>query len=140
LDKNSEAQDAVTTLAGTGCYGYADGPGKTACFANPEGIAIDREGNVIVADTGNLRIRKVTADGTVCTVVGSGNQGLSDGEGKAGSETFNDPEGVALDQEGNLIVADAANHCVRKVFVNRAIDRFVVLTLSGNGEPGSNDG
>eukprot|EP00439_Symbiodinium_sp_Y106_P004756 s6860_g1.t1 len=135
LDKNSEAQDAVTTLAGTGCYGYADGPGKTACFANPEGIAIDREGNVIVADTGNLRIRKVTADGTVCTVVGSGNQGLSDGEGKAGSETFNDPEG-----EGNLIVADAANHCVRKVFVNRAIDRFVVLTLSGNGEPGSNDG
>mmetsp|Transcript_58033 Transcript_58033/g.129510 ORF Transcript_58033/g.129510 Transcript_58033/m.129510 type:complete len:538 (-) Transcript_58033:66-1679(-) len=138
-DKSHEVHDVVITLAGTGCYGYADGPGKTASFANPEGITVDREGNVIVADTGNLRIRKVTLDGTVTTIAGSGNQGGHDGEmDKAGSESFNDPEGVAVDQDGNLIIADAANHSVRKVFTGRTVERTV--TICGTGYAGFSDG
>jgi hypothetical protein len=86
------ADGTVTTLAGTGEAGYADGPGNSARFDAPSGVAVDGEGNVIVADSGNNRIRKIAADGTVTTLAGTGTDGHKDGPGDA--SRFSQPHGV----------------------------------------------
>ncbi|HZG54167.1 MAG TPA: hypothetical protein VEZ40_18840, partial [Pyrinomonadaceae bacterium] len=71
-------EGAVTTLAG-GAEGFADGAGGAASFNTPSALAIDREGNLYVADTSNHRIRKVTPEGTVTTLAGDGTAGARDG-------------------------------------------------------------
>ena len=111
----------VSTLAG-GEQGFADGQGNAARFFWPDGIAIDAAGNLYVADMGNHRIRKVTPDGTVSTLAGSGptgydNGGFADGEGSAAR--FNSPTGIAIDTVGNLYVADSKNHRIRKIEFRR---------------------
>ena len=104
----------VTTLAGTaGVSGDADGVGQTALFYEPWGLCVDHVGNVFVADTRNNKIRKITADGTVSTVAGSGNFGTSNGMGTAA--TFGNPTGIEADTEGNLYVADHLTHIIRKI-------------------------
>ena len=124
----------VTTLAGSPFhYGSANGPGSTARFDNPNGIAVDAAGNLYVADTGNAVIRKIDPSGTVTTWAGtSGVPGFADGEGTAAQ--FYSPEGVALDGSGNLYVADAGNHAIRKITPQGAVS-----TLLG-GEDGSANG
>jgi sugar lactone lactonase YvrE len=122
----------VTTVAGTG-NGYRDGPGTEAMFAGPCGVAVDGEGNIIVADHGNHRVRKIAPDGTVTTVAGSRNVGYKDGPGT--EATFDGPCGVAVDGEGNIIVADRGNHRVRQI----APDGWVT-TIAGGGEEGVEDG
>jgi sugar lactone lactonase YvrE len=107
----------VSTLAGAKEPGYADGQGAEARFSFPAGIAVDAEGNLYVADTANHRIRKIASDGTVTTLAGSGEPG--DADGPAGEAQFRGPEGVVVDADGNLIVADTGNHRIRKVMVNR---------------------
>lgn len=106
----------VTTLAGAKEPGYADGQGAEARFSFPAGIAVDTEGNLYVADTANHRIRKITPEGVVTTLAGSGEPGKADGPG--GEAQFRAPEGVTVDADGNLIVADTGNHRVRKVVLN----------------------
>ena len=123
----------VTTLAGSGTAGYADGPGAQARFNVPRGVAVDREGNVIVADAINHRVRKIGTDGTVTTLAGSGTEGYADGPGM--KACFNSPTGVAVDGEGNVIVADSGNHRVRKI----AAAKGVVTTLAGSGAAGHAD-
>jgi|GEM_PF-1291246 hypothetical protein len=123
----------VSTIAGTGDAGYKDGPGKTAQFTAPSGIAVNHQGIVYVADTGNQRIRKIALDGTVTTTAGSGDAGFTDGAGTAAK--FNLPSGLTLDGDGNLYVADAANNRIRKIDTTGR-----VTTLSGNGTTGFADG
>ena len=72
-------------------------------FSNPWGVAVDGDGNVIVADQSNHRIRKITPAGEVTTLAGS-TQGFQDGQGAAAM--FSSPWGVAVDGDGNVIVAD----------------------------------
>ncbi|WP_371867940.1 gluconolaconase [Pseudoduganella rivuli] len=122
----------VTTLAG-GAEGYADGPAAQARFNTPSGIAIDRQGNLYVADTGNHAIRKITPDGTVSTLAGSGVAGTADGIGKAAQ--FNGPVGLAVDDDGTVYVADTYNDTIRKIAPDG-----VVSTLAGTGVPGDADG
>ena len=93
----------VSTLAGSRRAGLADGAGAAAQFNFPSGVAVDGEGNIIIADFGNHRVRKITTDGTVSTLAGSGSRGFADGAGAAAQ--FNGPEGVAVDGEGNIIIA-----------------------------------
>ena len=123
----------VSTLAGSGGYGSADGTGSAASFNRPYGVAVDGSGNVYVADGGNNTIRKVSPSGVVSTLAGSGSWGSSDGTG--GAASFNQPTGVAVDGSGNVYVADQNNNKIRKVSPSG-----VVSTLAGSGISGSSDG
>ncbi len=102
----------VTTLAGSGKKGFTDGPAASAKFDLPTGVAVDKSGNVYVADYFNNRIRKISG-GKVTTLAGTGYTGLLDGA--AANATFSNPIGVEVDGSGNVLVADLGNNRVRKV-------------------------
>ena len=114
----------VTTLAGTaGVAGSTNGNGTAASFFGPYGVAVDKFGNVYVAENGNHLIRKIDSYGEVTTLAGTATDegggmwrsktGATDGNGPAAS--FNYPEGVAVDADGNVYVADSFNHLIRKI-------------------------
>jgi sugar lactone lactonase YvrE len=108
---------AVTTLAGAnGAVGYADGAGSAARFNAPSRVETDSKGNLYVTDTGNSVVRKISASGLVATLAGNGTCGSADG--RSTSAQFCNPKGVALDQWGNLWIADTGNHTVRRIDVN----------------------
>ncbi|MCD9004919.1 gluconolaconase [Luteimonas sp. XNQY3] len=102
----------VTTLAGTGDAGFADGPATQARFHAPAAVAVDATGRVFVADGFNDRIRVIEA-GAVRTLAGDGRPGLLDGPGA--QARFDTPGGLALDATGALWVADTGNHALRRV-------------------------
>jgi sugar lactone lactonase YvrE len=125
------ATGVVTTLAGSGTGGYADGTGTAAQFNYPNGIAVHSSGNVYVADSANNRIRKITPAGEVSTFAGSGTSGYADGTGTAAK--FNSPSGVAVDSSGNVYVVES--YRIRKI-----TPEGVVSTFAGRSSSGSADG
>jgi hypothetical protein len=122
----------VTTLAG-GMRGFTDGRGSEARFDTPSALAIDPQGVLYVADTGNNAIRRITADGTVTTIAGSGEAGYRDGPAR--DALFNGPIGLALDGAGRLLVADTYNDRIRAIAPDG-----IVSTLAGDGMAGFVDG
>jgi sugar lactone lactonase YvrE len=110
----------ISTVAGNGIRGYSGdgGPATSAELFEPFGVAVNSTGNLYIADTFNNRIRKVTRDGTINSVVGT-DAGLFD------------PDGVAIDAAGNLFIADTLNHRIRKV-----TPQGVVSTVAGTGTAG----
>jgi sugar lactone lactonase YvrE len=105
----------VSTLAGNGTAGFADGAGTTASFNFPLSVATDAAGNIYVADGGNNRIRKIAPGGVVTTLAGNGTAGAVDG---FNVNSFNSPYGVATDAFGNIYVADRGNNTIRKVLTH----------------------
>jgi len=136
----------ITTVAGSGTtFGFSGdgGSGNAAMLRGPNGLAFDAVGNLYIADTGNQRIRMITAgangriDGTdiITTVVGNGTQGFA-GDGLPFATTFtslNNPADIAFDAAGNMYIADEQNHRVRKVRTDG-----VVSTVAGTGVTGPN--
>jgi sugar lactone lactonase YvrE len=128
----------ITTVAGNGTFGFSgdDGPATNATLSYPTEVAVDAVGNLYIADTGNLRVRKVSASGTITTVAGNGIYGFSGDGGPATNASLVIPRGVAVDAVGNLYIADYGNSRVRKVS-----SWGTITTVAGNGSPGfSGDG
>ncbi|HMV51195.1 MAG TPA: hypothetical protein PKD31_25870, partial [Blastocatellia bacterium] len=119
-----DPEGRVTTIAGVG-GGFLNGPVSLAKFFGPAGVALDKDGNIIVADYGNNRIRMISTTGTVTTLAGSGQYGSLNGAG--GTARFANPSSVAVDNDGNVYVLDSGTNLVRK------IDRFrYVSTVAGS--------
>jgi RHS repeat-associated protein len=118
---------ATVTIAGAGVPGYADGAAGKATFHTPEGIAV-RGDTIYIADTMNHRIRAIR-NGVVSTIAGSGQPGRLDGDALQAS--FHQPSGLALLEDGTLVVADRLNHQIRSVSITG-----MVGTLAGSGHPG----
>ncbi|MBK6311561.1 MAG: hypothetical protein IPF42_13665 [Candidatus Microthrix sp.] len=124
----------VTTLAGSGTAGFADGPSNTAQFDNPSGVAVAPGGTVYVADRNNHRIRAINpTTGAVTTLAGS-TIGFADGPGNTAQ--FNYPFGVAVAPGGTVYVADRNNHRIRAINPTTG----AVTTLAGSGTAGFADG
>ena len=122
----------VTTFTGGGA-GFVDGAAERARFSTPSGLALDANGTLYVADSGNHAVRRVTPDGHVNTLAGDGLAGYVDGP--VGRARLNGPVGVAVDAAGRVIVADTYNDRIR------IVDRDgQVRTLAGGDEPGHVDG
>lgn len=123
----------VTTLAGGGLAGFADGQGRAARFNVPHGVAVSARGDVYVADFANHRIRKITPSGGVTTFAGNDQAGASNGASAAAS--FNDPAGIAIDASNDLYVGDQGNNLIRKISAAGN-----VTTLAGSGTAGTVNG
>src|SRR6266850_560321 len=121
----------ISTLTG-GRSGFSGdgGPAASAQINDPRGVAVDRSGNVFIADAGNERIRVVTPDGIMNTVAGSG-PGFGGDGGAATSAELNYPGGAAVDAAGNVFIADTRNHRIRKVTPGG-----IITTIAGNGATG----
>jgi streptogramin lyase len=123
----------ITTVAGAESpfYNGDGGPATSATLTVPSGVAVDGSGNLYIADTGNFRIRKVSADtGVITTVAGNGNAGYSGDGGPATSASLSFPFGVAVDGSGNLYIADSYNNRIRKV--EHPISTITFLTSNAN--------
>lgn len=129
------AQDGtVSTFAGTGVAGFADGPGATAQFNEPVGLVFGSTGTLFVSDSLNHRIRAITPAGEVRTYSGVlGEAGFTDGV--ASAARFSTPWGLGIDAEGALYVADRNNHRIRKVATDGSVS-----TLAGTGTAGVTNG
>ncbi|MCH8844553.1 MAG: hypothetical protein IID61_16455, partial [SAR324 cluster bacterium] len=126
------ATGVVTTLAGSGAFGSADGSAAEGSFFTPSGVVTDGV-NVYVADTGNHKIRKVTiATGEITTLAGTGDTDSADGTGTAAG--FHSPDRIASDGT-YLYVSDSGNHKIRQIEIFSA----EVTTLAGSGIPGNVD-
>jgi len=125
----------ITTVAGGGGFS-GDGVPATSAQIGPYGVALDSAGNLYIGDSGNNRVRKVSASGIITTVAGNGTGGFSGDGGPATSAQLNYPEGVKVDAAGNLYIADVFNRRIRKVSPNG-----IITTVAGNGTAGySGDG
>lgn len=123
----------VTTFAGDGNWGHTDGPGATAQFSGPTGIAIDAAGTLFVMDRDTQQIRKILSDGTVSTLAGDGNFGYVDGSGATAE--FDYATSIAIDTNGLIYVTDSNNQRIRTVTQDGTVS-----TLAGTGDPGNVDG
>jgi trimeric autotransporter adhesin len=150
----------IYTVAGngTGAYSGDGGPATKAELQIPQGVAVDSAGDLLIADTGNMRVRIVPAAtgtfygqamtaGDIYTVAGNGTEGYSGDGGLATKAQLSFPGGVAVDGSGNLVIADTGNNVVRVVaaragrFYGQAMKADHIYTVAGNGTSGySGDG
>jgi TonB family protein len=130
----------ITFVAGTGTPGFGGdgGPATSAQLQNPFDIALDTDDNLFIADAGNSRIRKISANGVISTVAGTDTPGFSGDDGPAVRAQLKNPRGIALDAKGNLYISDTGNSRIRKV-----TPTGMISTIAGSGKglpanPGDN--
>lgn len=130
----------ISTIAGNGTGGYAgDAAAATAAkLNNPGGVAVDKAGNVYIADSYNNRIRKVSTVGLITTIGGNGTAGHTGDGGAATAANLKNPTGVAVDNSGNVYVLDFDNNVVRKITSSGTISNYAgtgSLGFAGDGGP-----
>ncbi len=128
----------ITTVAGIGSYGYS-GDGSYANAARLNGVndlAIDNAGNLYLADALNNRIRKVTTDGIINTIAGTGIAGYNGDGIPATAAELNLPYGLTVDDTGNVYIADSYNYRIRKIDTFGIISTVVGIGVSGYSEDG----
>jgi uncharacterized protein (TIGR03437 family) len=120
----------ITTIAGNGTLGDSGdgGPGTSAQLNRPAGVASDTQGNVFIADTNNSRIRRLSPNGTITTIAGTGTVGFSGDGGLAVRATLAGPSGVAVDRAGNIFFSDTGNNRLRRISPSG-----IITTIAGNG-------
>jgi streptogramin lyase len=133
---------AVSMVAGSftgsgaaGFSGSADGGGKTtARFNKPSDVAVDAAGNIYVADSGNHAIRKISTNGTVTTLAGT--MGAAGNINASGANArFRTPQGIAVDANGTVYVADTGNQVIRRITANGAVSTFAGAAFTGSASP-----
>ena len=122
-----QAQHLIETVAGSGFDGDG-GAALSALLVQPQGVAMDTEGNLYIADAGDHRVRKVSPAGKIQTIAGTGTAGFSGDGGSAAAAQLDRPYGIALDRVGNLYIADLGNARIRMVTLDGAMQ-----TLAGGG-------
>lgn len=134
-----DANGTITTVAGNGMEGDSgDGGQATSAQLNtPQGVAVDANGNIYISDWQNNKIKKVSTNGIITTIAGTGEYGFS-GDGAIGSDAkLKSPAGIAVDAMGNVFFCDRNNYRVRKIDANG-----IITTIAGKGgfQPFSGDG
>ncbi len=129
------ADGIARRIVGTGEAGFSGdgGPAIEAKINFPNHLVADGEGNLFIADSGNQRIRKVSSDGIITTVAGTGEEGFSGDGGPAVEAKIAGPSAIAIDEAGSLYIADFQNHRIRKVSADG-----IITTIAGNGQPNYN--
>jgi len=127
----------ITTVAGTGEAGFSGdgGPATAATFSEVEDISFDANGDLLIADTSNNRIRRVDQEGIVMTVAGTGKTGHAGDGGPATAATFYDPVSVVADADGNLYVSDHHNDRIRRIDHSGTITAFAGTGVRGCWAP-----
>lgn len=124
----------ITTFAGNGQanFGGDGGPATSASLNNPDKIAFDLNGNLLIADTNNHRIRMVDArTGIIRTIAGNGRADFSGDGGSPTQASLNSPNSIAVTPNGNILIADTLNRRIRAIDINQGI----IVTIAGNGMP-----
>jgi trimeric autotransporter adhesin len=135
IRKVSAGTGIITTIAGNGLAGYGgdNGQATLARLLNPRWLCLDTAGNLLIADAGNHRIRKVDlSTGIITTVAGTGTAGFSGEGGQATAAAINGPQGIYVDRDNNLYIADGNNHRIRKVTAATGN----IATIAGTGAQG----
>ncbi len=129
-----DQQAAITAVAGTGTAGYAGdgGPASAARISGPLSVAVDRGGNLYIAEYGGDRIRKVAPNGIITTFAGTGRAGFSGDGGPATTAAIFNPLDMAADAAGNIYFVDSGNRRIRRIGANG-----VITTVAGTGRRGS---
>lgn len=129
----------ISTVAGTGTSGFSGDGGQatSAQLHYPDSMALDNAGNVYFSDSANHTVRKIATNGIISTLAGDGSSGFSGDGGQASAAKLASPASIALDNAGNLYLADANNHRVRKIATNGIITTVAgtVLGFAGDGGP-----
>lgn len=127
-----DADGKIMTIAGTGFGGDAGdgGPGMRASLRSPSGIAVDRAGNIYIADTGNHRLRRLAVDGTIATVAGTGVAGAAGDGGPAIEAQLNGPYHLAMDAAGRIYISEPTGYRIRCLSPDGQL-----TTVAGTGQP-----